>query len=241
MQKIISLGYNCEVSFQIEKYVENWDASLFSWAYVSNDLKFLDAMKNIEDVFKHDILFHMPTPDMWCDVKYDIKFHGRAHKDTMFDSEGNLIDNVVYDECLEELRSRLEHLKEKFLNSLDSDDEKIFIRKLRITPKQNDSEVLEFIQNLNDILNSKVKGSRYKLYIVLEKEYYKPEWQSIESDHLFIRTVDYFAPDGDTKEGADHESWKVIFDEILKQKTIKEKNGFFSRLMKWLKRNSNCR
>lgn len=35
MQTVISLGENCEVSFQIEKYLGKIDASLFSWAEVN--------------------------------------------------------------------------------------------------------------------------------------------------------------------------------------------------------------
>lgn len=41
MRKLISLGMNCEVSFQIEKYVEKLYASLFSWAFAPNIMTFI--------------------------------------------------------------------------------------------------------------------------------------------------------------------------------------------------------
>lgn len=215
MKNIISLGYNCEVSFQIEKYINEFDASLFSWAYICNDTSFLRALDNIDDIFTDQVHFHMQSDDMFYDEKYDMTFHGRTHKDAMFDKNGNIIDNDAYDECIAELRSRLDHLKEKFKQQLVSRDKKIFIRKLKISDKQNCADAVQYIRKLNEILNSKVKGGRYKLYVVIEKEFLSRELKNVESGRVFIRTVDYFAPDSDTKDGADHKSWKAIFDEIL--------------------------
>ena len=49
-----------------------------------------------------------------------------------------------------------------------------------------------------------------------EKKYMFDEILELEKniDGLYIRTVDYFAPVDDTKDGADNYGWKKIFDEI---------------------------
>lgn len=218
MKKIISLGNNCEVSFQIEMYQGYLDSGLFSWAFTLNDDKFLLALENIDDIFMNGVHFHMPSDDMFYDEKYDITFHGRTLKTLMFDSEGNIKNQTAYDECLAELKSRLGHLKDKAKQDFISDSEKIYLRKVEICPEPDGtfhySRAIDFISRLNLILDQKVLNGTYKLVIVIEKQHLTPALQALQTDKLFLRTVDYFAPFYDTKNGADHESWRKILLEF---------------------------
>ena len=50
-QNIVSLGYNCEVSFRIEDFThEKINSYPFSWSYISDHKKFLEALQNLDDV-----------------------------------------------------------------------------------------------------------------------------------------------------------------------------------------------
>ena len=98
---------NCEVSFQIEKYLGKIDASLFSWAFIENEELFLDALNNIDNIFSDKISCAEQTEDMfWCE-QYRIAFHGRTNKKLMLDDNNNIINETLYDECISELRNRI--------------------------------------------------------------------------------------------------------------------------------------
>lgn len=218
-KKIISLGMNCEISFQIERYVNEWYSSLFSWAFVVNDDDFLKAIKNIDDVFTNEVHFHLPTVDMFMDEKYNIAFHGRTPKGEFLSEDGSIIDMVKYNEALDELKHRLNHLKNKFKSDLHSSDEKIYIKKYLIEPDietwGGKERLILLINQLYSYLEKETGGENYKLVVVLSKRDDVLEVTEIERERLFIRFVDHWAPYYDTRNGADNESWKKIFEEFI--------------------------
>lgn len=218
MKKIISLGMNCEVSFQIRKYVNEFYPSLFSWAFIMDDELFVEALNNIDDIFQNEISFHMPTEDMFLDEKYRMTFHGRTPKEKLFDEGGNIKDLKLYDETVTELKSRLGHLKEKFKTDLKSEDEIIYLKKILIEPDLEKwggkEKLLRIIEELYDYFNNKGHERQWKLVIVLEKKYYFPELEEIGKRGLFVRYVDFFAPVDNTKDGADNTGWRKIIEEF---------------------------
>ena len=217
MKKVISLGMNCEVSFQIEKYVKEFQSSLFSWAFVMDDDLFLEALNHIDDVFENEIRFHMPTDDMFLDEKYQITFHGRTPKEKLFDDNGEIKDRHLYDGTVEELKSRLAHLKDKFKQELLSEDENIYIKKILIEPNLEvwggQERLIRIIENLSDYF-IKLR-TRNKLIVVLESKYCSAKIKELEGNGLYIRCVDFFAPVDNTKDGADNDGWRKIFLEFL--------------------------
>lgn len=216
--KLISLGYNCEISFQIQKFRKSFESSLFSWVYSLNNQKFINALWNLDDIFVDQIHFHLPTENMFYDEKYDLVFHGKTNKKEMLDETGNIINHKKYDDCVAELRSRINHLKEKFQKEFFSDYEKIYFRKIEIYPdwmtEDFCEEIIQFIKDLHEFFLKKVKVGGFKLIIVLEEQYLNSEIKLLECDTLFIRTVKYFAPYDNTKDGADYESWRKILEEF---------------------------
>ena len=73
--KVVSLGYNCEVSFRIEDYFGSIDAMPFSWSFTLNRDKFTDAMREPEKLLSEGITVrddHM----LMCN-RYELKFHPR--------------------------------------------------------------------------------------------------------------------------------------------------------------------
>lgn len=217
MKRLISLGMNCEVSFQIKKYCPSLYASLFSWAFVINDDLFLQALDNIDDVFSNGVHFHLPTDDMFMDEKYQITFHGRTSKLDMLDKEGNIVNREKYDEALDELISRLAHLKSKFKTDLMSADEKVYIKKIMIEPSLEEwggeAHLFEIICSLKKYFSE--YSSNSTLVVVVEKKYLSDSILKLEDKNCKIRCVNFWAPVSDTQYGADNESWEKIIKEFM--------------------------
>ena len=212
MRRIISLGMNCEVSFQIERYQQPFYSSLFSWAYICNEHKFLDALYNIDDVFSNGKHFHLPTSDMFMDEKYDIAFHGRTSKSEFLSEDGKVINGEVYESTLRELENRLNHLKEKFFADLISDDEKIYIKKVPLSSVPIDL-IVDYVKQLKQYFTQHARN--WKLVIVLEEGEYPSELYELMDGTCEISTVKYFSSIDNTKDGADDESWNGILAKYL--------------------------
>src|SRR5262245_22497134 len=82
---IVSLGNNCEYSFQFFTNYKFVEANLFSWVYVLSPKKLLDAIARPDLMFSEGI----SEPDwLYTCNKYEIKFHGRASDKELLDAEG---------------------------------------------------------------------------------------------------------------------------------------------------------
>lgn len=222
--KLISLGRNCEVSFQIQQYLgKGWESSLFSWAYVLNDELLLRALNDPEDLLRGETHFHYPTEDMFIDEKYQITFHGRTPKSEMLDESGQIIDNEKYTAALTELRSRVAHLTEKFRADLASEEPTAYFYKLMLYYPQDPQYVQEkvaFVRELYDWFLEHKAGSEWRLVIVVE-EACREFFAGLADTRLIVETVSFFAPDSDTLNGADRENWQRIFaraEELLEPK-----------------------
>ena len=216
--KIYSLGMNCEVAFQIQKYLGAIESSLFNWVLIDDDDLFIEALNNLDDIFqkKH---FHRPSPNMFMDEKYKMFFHSRHSAKELFDDNWNIINQTLYNETVFELESRIKYLKEKFKNQLSLAEDKMFLRKIWLPDLEIEERIIQinhtvgFIKNLYKYLNCNTNN--FKLIIVVDKKHYFKELIALEDDNLKIRAVDFFSPWDNTKDGADNGSWAKIFEEFL--------------------------
>ncbi len=215
-KRIYSLGMNCEVTYQIERFFGTIDSCLFSWAFVLDDNLFLEAIKNINDIFEHDVHFHMPSADMFIDEKYQITFHGRTNKQEMFNEEDQIIDMNKYNDAIAELTSRIDHLKTKWKKQTSCEDKTVFIKKLwwpDYNAQTDRKRIISYIEDFYNTFDSITSGD-YLLCIVIEDSNCSSEIKKLESDRLWIRTVDFFSPIDNTQFGADDSSWDKILQEI---------------------------
>lgn len=210
---VISLGFNCEVSFQIQKCTNMFEASLFSWAFIADDDLFLGALKNLDSLFANEIQFSPERVDMFQCKNFNIFFHGRVPYQQLMQEDSDQIDEKKYKEALDELKSRLEHLKEKFICQLSTKESTIFIRKIEI--RGDLKEHLKFIENLNNYLAGHYLKGEYLLLIIVEEKYYSFFARYVMFPNTEVRCLKYFAPVDDTKDGADDAGWEQIFSEFL--------------------------
>lgn len=223
--KWVSLGRNCEVSFQIQKYVgDEWESSLFSWAYILDDSLLIPALNNPEDLFQNEFHFHPPTNDMFLDEKYQITFHGRTPKDEILDENNQIINMEKYNSTVDELRSRIAHLTSKFRANLASDEPTAYIYKLMLynTEDAYIHEKITFVKDLYAWFQEHKTGSDWKLIIVVEENFAK-YFTDLADSNLVIETVSYFAPDSDTLNGADAKNWNRILKLVEKELDPKKK------------------
>lgn len=201
---LISLGYNCEVSFRLEDYFGGLDSYLFSWSYEEDRELFLKALKNTDDVFSGNV--SLRDDHMFADETYKIKFHPRY--DIL--SKSGAYTQKNYDEALSELQSRIKHLKEKTKELFASGRKVIFLVKVQDFGEEKN---IKYIKALSNVLKEVVISGNFLLVAVLEKKNITKKISELEDSILRIRTVKKFAPVKHTDIWGDVKGWyKILFE-----------------------------
>ena len=215
---LVSLGYNCEVSFRLEDYYSGLDSYLFSWSFEDSRSGFIKALANIEDVLQGELKL---CPDhMIQDQKYQIRFHPRYD---ILPKTGTTTEEQ-YTEAVEELKSRIEHLKRKTLELFASDNNIVFIIKVESKSAENNIRYLERVRSVLD----KYKILNYQIVAVFERRAAFKEIRDLEDDRLKIRTVRKFAPLKHTDIMGDIRGWY----KILKEFSCVSQPDYFKNVMK---------
>jgi hypothetical protein len=111
---IISLGLNCEPSYALEDMYGRLDSYPLSWALVPDAPNLLDALNDMDALFRDGYDIAAGSFDMFRCKHTGIQFHGktslRAH---------NYRDDVV-EAAFHELTSRMRYLHKKFCGALRS-------------------------------------------------------------------------------------------------------------------------
>ena len=201
---LVSLGYNCEVSFRLEDYYGKLDSYLFSWSFEDSRIGFIKALENMEDVLKGELKL---CPDhMIQDQRYKIRFHPRYD---ILPQTGEITDEQFI-KAVEELKSRIDHLKNKTLDLCKSEKEIIFI--IKVASKSVKSNV-KYLSNLRVALD-KIQISNYQIVAVFERNAALKEILALEDSRLKIRTVRKFAPLKHTDIMGDIRGWYKIINEF---------------------------
>lgn len=114
-EKIVSLGYNCEVSFRIEQYLgRQIDSYPLSWAYVSGQDKMdraLEQSANGTLLLGH---YTVNASDMFHFDEANISFHSKAEDKQLLRLPDGSTNYPEAEKALAEMRQRFGHLEEKF-------------------------------------------------------------------------------------------------------------------------------
>lgn len=215
---IMSLGYNCEVSFRIEDYFGKLDSYLFSWSYEEDRNAFLQALSAIESVFTGRV--ELQPDHMFRDEEYKIKFHPRYD---ILPKTGD-VDPELYEKGLDELRERLAHLKKKTVDAFCGDRPIVFIMKVENRGIEDNKK---YISEVVKVLKKSVKA-HFILVAVIEKRAATSELLLMQNDVLMIRTLKRFAPVKHTDVSGDTKGWYKILREV----TTYDSKCYFSNLRK---------
>lgn len=200
----VSLGYNCEISFRIADYFGDLDSYLFSWSFEDSRKGFVRALSNLEDVFRGEL--ELCPNHMILDKKYQMRFHPRYD---ILPKTGETTDEQ-YEQAVDELKSRIEHLKSKTISLFNSGREVVFIIKVERRPAENN---IRYLKKVRSILDG-YQAMPYKLIAVFEKKAVNKDILSLEDEKIKIRTVRKFAPLKHTDIMGDMIGWHRIFREF---------------------------
>ena len=201
---IISLGYNCELSYQLFKHNKFVESNLFGWTYIYSAQDMLNALDNIDLIGEDGFL--EPNPLFECKNTH-IRFHGNDRNPTKKDYE--------------ELSNRVKYLKEKFIKTLSDGENNLYIIKIRSSEPNIEQIIKKSYEKLSAIVSNE-----FDLLVVLESKVVLKEAFE-DFPNLFIKKVEYFSPDDDvTTKKCDKKHWEAIFDLFLPKYKLKKRKKF---------------
>jgi hypothetical protein len=203
---IFNLGYNCEVSFQIERYFGKLESSLFSWVYVDDDFKFMSCIKNLSQVTNK---LELTTWNMYRNT-FGVSWHGDNMLHLMYHSKDRTPDDITDDEIKEDkkkIRDKIRHLKEKFVRTLDNSDNILFIYKPK-NQKVDKKYYDDLRQHLTYNLWKISKRLNFEVMFIGDKNN-EGLLQHRTTQHI-TEFLDFLPEDGNVQ-GADEKSWNKIF------------------------------
>lgn len=210
---IFSLGYNCEIAFRFVKYFKFEESNLFNWMYVLPFERLLNAINNLDKIGTEG--FRGPNP-LWHDNFSGIHFHGKASFDELKNNP------QIIEKDLEDLKSRIPYLAQKFKKFLTSDYKKLYICKLK--GDDIDTNINKKIKCLNDSLYA-LGGKNFDILVVTEEKY-KDFFKN--PDGFIYRTVTQFPPDTNAvSPDFFNNGWNEIFDEFYVKKPKKTKKKHY--------------
>lgn len=209
--EIVSLGYNCEISFRIKNFTGKLESWPFSWSYILDRDKFLESFDNLGEIFQGSVSIADTTKlqsMIQCD-KYKICFHPRAeflNADCTFNDE-KFADGVI------ELKSRVKYLINK-LERLLQDPQKRTLFIVGITDNGKTSDAV-FVKNLYDTLMKKYISGKFVILVIVPKSRYTKELKNLESKQIKIRTIKKFGVQKYNEISTDSFGWVKALSELL--------------------------
>ena len=210
---IISLGYNCEVSFRIKDFFGKLESYPFTWVYINNQIpQFVDVLKNFDKLLlKKNNLSVVPW-GMILDNKYNVLFHTKGDIREMFDQNHTPIKKIL-DLKISELKSRYKHLCFKFNDLLFSDDRTLFVIKIDCQNGYDVKDIIKFVKKINLFFKCNYKSKKYLLLVVVENKFYN-KIKKMNSKYIVVKYVKKFASDAYTDIDGDWEGWNDIFKSV---------------------------
>lgn len=218
---IVSLGYNCEISFRLENFLGHIDAMPFSWSYVLDRELFPKVLEDMESLFRGEL--RLLDDNMIKCENTQIKFHPRYE---ILLKNGSATKESLA-EATEELKSRVEHLKKKYNALLNSSKNTLFLMKV-----ENNGETanIQYIEAVMEALRKTYVSGMFTLAVLIEQEAMTTEIKKLEGERLKIRALKCFAPRKHTDIAGDVKGW----NRVLKELTGEIGQGYWRRL--WMKR-----
>jgi len=139
--KIVSLGYNCEVSFLIEDYWGVLDSYPFSWGYVKDREAFIWSLDHMDTILEGEIWFE-PWACMYLCRNSMISFHPRMRADELMHEDGS--ENIENrKKAIAELRSRISYLSGKMRELFAGTESVLFLAKVKSEGKDADAAYIK--------------------------------------------------------------------------------------------------
>lgn len=218
--RLISLGLNCEITYQLNKIFGSVESSLFHWANVPAK-ELISTLKNPALIFSHKII-EVPETNMWRCAVTSISFHGAHLPEELLDENGKRDKEKIRME-LKDIFSRIDYLRDKFCVTARSKESKLYILGLNPDLCYN-IEPVSFIQDLFETLQTVAENASL---LVIAEENARTKLSPLDNDKdLFVRYLNTFAP-GDKVTNpyyVDLKHAKEIFSEFVPARPLPKKD-----------------
>lgn len=204
MSGYASLGYNCEAAYQFRRVVGHDVASYFNWTFnkPSSVIKLIE--RNFANILDREHIRESGIM-IWED-RYDISYHG-----DVFNKSDHGNDMEAFELHFENLRSKMDFLSQKWLRTVNSDEEMTYFLKLR-EDSQSQGPSRTVATQVRDTLLAAYPGHRFRIVAVMSLEH--SQWEKDWGEpQIFNRYLSFFAPDVRPREGIASE-WDQIFAEF---------------------------
>lgn len=219
----ISLGLNCEISFQLLKIFGAFESSLFHWSSIPAE-QLIPTLKNPDRIFSHKVI-EIPELNMWRCAVTSIAFHGNNQPHKLLDKNGRRDKEKIRFE-LKDTIARIEYLREKFCLAARSGESKLYI--LGLPPAYcSNIEPASFVREVFETLQTIAPNA--SLLVIAEK-CMQAELSPLDNDEtIFVRFLDQFAP-GDKVTNSNYVDLKhgsEIFSEFVPARPLPKKEKIY--------------
>ena len=108
---IVSLGYNCEVSYRIKEYTrKDIDSYPLSWAYMLDQRQIVHVLEHINEMLTENLKLCMDGM-FSCDI-LNVKFHTKVSHENLKSMNSSELE-IFKTSALEEMQTRFSYLLKK--------------------------------------------------------------------------------------------------------------------------------
>ena len=222
---IVSLGYNCEVSFRIEDYFGSLNAMPFSWSYTLDRDRFAGAIRAPKEIFSEGM--RVNDDHMLVCNRFELKFHPRY---SILPQYGDYTQEQA-DEAYEELCGRIGHLTDKFVKLCAGDESTLFVMKVE---DKGTEDNIKYIESVLAALTDVYRSGKFMLVAVPEKQAMNDELKKLENEHLKVFSVTKFAPRKHTNTMGDIAGWERIFRTMSGAGSASYRKNVRARRIEWV-------
>ncbi len=205
---MVSLGYNCEVSFRIQDYLKKPINSFpLSWAYIKNQPNMYFILSNLDYLTDAESFEWNNNSKMYYNRYLDISVHSKIDSTCIdFSDEVQVQDFLAKSQV--EVVQRFTHLCEKWHQLMSEDSSTLFLFKLQSWLTED--QCVEAVVNTYLYLKENYTSKRYLLACIVDTDDRFNILASnprLRNQSILMLKVARFADDSDTQNGGDIESW----------------------------------
>ena len=206
---IASLGYNCEIAYQLFKHNRFLESNLFAWSYIPSLDRLIEVLGDVSMIGRDG--YAVTGHALYNDKTTGIGFHGRAKPSEVADNPAAVAEDV------RELTGRVAFLKDKFVKTARDEGRKLYAIKI----KSGEPDVFAKLERLRGRLTA-LTGGGYDLLVVMEAEF-AGALRPTDGEGVYCRAVPFCSPDSAvTGRHKNFKAWQRIFDEFRPRHKMKQ-------------------
>ena len=216
--QIVPLGINCEVAF---RFYVSWgfvDSSLFAWSQTFGLRTMCETLRKLDRLFAGEATLDAGAK-MWKCEETGTYFHGQlkwgpGHPDY---TDGQVAAD------LEDLRGRVRHLREKFLDHLRNETSTLLVHRLAEGDAQKD-DLDARLSELESVLGG-LGARNCTLLIVVERKFLDRMPAGVGRVFRAVRKFNPCDRVTDVNAG-DPIGWRAVYSEFAPSKILPKKHAF---------------